>query len=202
MEERECTQSFCLPECPSYRLIELKKQVNNHFRLDAQFFIERATYPIGKLESQRIRLETKDIFQNEKLVSTEFDLSKTRSEVYVRDLIRNVVYLPIYEFQLSLNSSITKKLTKLIWECKGQVKLIKRYRTFIQLINFTFYSPFLVKHMHVASMEMKKFLQQIFAMENTIVPMEKMKIQVSVKATSRLNLMAFLLSLHTSYLDV
>ena len=121
MEERECAQSFCLPECPLYRLIELKKQVNNQHQLDAQFFIERATYPIGKLLSQKMRLETKNVFHKEKLVSTEFDLSKTRSEVYVRGLIRNVVYLPIYEFQLSLNSSITKKLTKLSWECKGQV---------------------------------------------------------------------------------
>ena len=125
LEVRECAQSFCLPKCPSYHLTELRKQDDDPSKFVASFNIERATYPIGELQYQRLRLLPKDFSENDhqNLESTEFNTTRTQSEVHVRNLIRRITYLPLYEFQIALNSTEMKDLTKFTWECKGQVKV-------------------------------------------------------------------------------
>ena len=124
VEERECDQDYCLPECPLCRLKELNKQGDDLTKLAATLIVDKVTYPIGKLEYQTMRLEQKDISDSslwERKKSTQFD-EKTKQALFnIGNLLIEKAYFPIYEFHLTLNSTNVIEPTKIAWECKGKV---------------------------------------------------------------------------------
>ena len=124
VEERECIQDYCLPKCPTYQVISITKQEEDPSKFSALFSVQKASYPIGELQYQTLRLNSNYSLDDSHwlyLKATDFDTSTKQAYVTMRNLLRNVTYLPIYEFHLSLTSTDMKNLTKIAWECKGQV---------------------------------------------------------------------------------
>ena len=122
-------QDYCLPKCPSYHVVSLKKQEDDPSKFVAIFSVEKVTYPIGKLHYQTLRLDSKEASDDSHwsyLTANDFDQRTKRSQVTIKNLLRHVTYFPIYEFHLSLDLNEMRNLTKIAWECKGTVRLFKK----------------------------------------------------------------------------
>ena len=141
VEQRECHQEYCLPECPLYRLKELKKQENDNTKLVATFIVDKVVYPIGELQYQTMRLEQKNTIKDslwKMQKSNQFDKQTKKTLFVIGNLLVDATYFPIYEFHLTMNSIGLKELTKIAWECKG--KVCDQNYFVVQVVNYHSFS--------------------------------------------------------------